>query len=150
MNDIYKISKESIDAAVQKMRVEGYESPIELFIQQRTEDSRLLEEKAFTENAVMTAVIECEVKVDRDELIRALNYDRKQYEVGYRSGLRAARRWGYWKQSYDGNGDRFTYTCSVCGEQERDNFTKHYQFCPYCGAQMLPVMEAKPFTEEAE
>lgn len=45
-------------------------------------------------------------------------------------------RHGHWKQSYEGHDDRFTYTCSACGYQEHDNFTKHYRFCPHCGAKM--------------
>ena len=28
------------------------------------------------------------------------------------------------------------YKCSICGYEEHDNFTKHYYFCPHCGADM--------------
>ena len=28
------------------------------------------------------------------------------------------------------------YKCSICGYEEHDNFTKHYNFCPNCGADM--------------
>ena len=28
------------------------------------------------------------------------------------------------------------YRCSFCGYEEHDNFTKHHNFCPNCGADM--------------
>ena len=30
----------------------------------------------------------------------------------------------------------FWYRCSNCEYEEHDNFTKHYRFCPHCGADM--------------
>ena len=35
------------------------------------------------ENAVMRAVVKCGINVDKDELVKALAYDRGQYEKGY-------------------------------------------------------------------
>ena len=32
------------------------------------------------------------------------------------------------------------YRCSICGYEEHDNFTKHYYFCPHCGAEMLEAV----------
>ena len=59
-----------------------YKSPVELYVrdikQQMTEK---LEEVCYT------AVIEYFPNVDKDELIRALRYDRQQYEQGYRDAI---------------------------------------------------------------
>lgn len=143
MNGNYKIPEEQIYRALQELCVDGYESPIDVIIKHETAAFNV-----FIEEAVMKEVIKADVHVDKEELKKALIYDRKQYDTGFRNGWRAAKKFGYWAQSYDGNGDRFTYTCSICGEWEKDNFTKHYRFCPHCGAQMLHFTEPKPVAEE--
>ena len=38
------------------------------------------------ENEIVTAVQKCGIYVDKEELIKALNYDRKSYEKGYSDG----------------------------------------------------------------
>lgn len=54
-----------------------YQSPIELIVNQvRTEQ----------EDCVVRVVQEMGVNVDKDELLRALRYDRDQYERGYKAG----------------------------------------------------------------
>lgn len=54
-----------------------YESPINIiFGNMRTE----------LEGTVFEAIQEVHVDVDRDELIKALQYDRRQYERGYSDG----------------------------------------------------------------
>ena len=53
----------------------GYESPITMIANQ-------VETKI--ENDVMTAIQHYDIQVDKDELIKALNYDRQQYDKGYR------------------------------------------------------------------
>lgn len=57
--------------------MEGYESVIRLYYQD-------LESKI--ENEILTAVKNVGVVVDKDELLRALKYDRNQYEEGFRKG----------------------------------------------------------------
>jgi hypothetical protein len=55
-----------------------YESPIEVISRQmRTQQ----------EDHVYKAVLEVGVNVDKDELIKALKYDRDQYDKGYRDGM---------------------------------------------------------------
>lgn len=54
-----------------------YESPIEV-IQK--------EIKTQVENDVYKAVLDTGVVVDKDELVRALQYDRNQYDKGYADG----------------------------------------------------------------
>ena len=61
-----------------------YKSPIELIqsdIQVKTEE------------CILKAVQKIGVNIDKDELIKALKYDRKQYENGYADGIAAAQRW---------------------------------------------------------
>ncbi len=56
-----------------------YESPIEL-IQKNTEMQ--------FENGIYKAVTKVGINVDKEELIKALNYDRRQYLKGYTDGFR--------------------------------------------------------------
>ena len=56
----------------------SYKSPIEIIqAQMRFEQ----------ENGIYKAIQEQGINVDKDELIRALKYDRAQYEKGYQDGL---------------------------------------------------------------
>lgn len=65
-----------------------YESPIRLLVQQLETSIREQQEKQIFE-----AVQKCGVDVDRDELIKALAYDRAQYAQGYSDGRADAQRW---------------------------------------------------------
>ena len=62
----------------------NYESPITRAVKEATETMMKQEE------AECMAVITREVgySVDKNELIKALNYDREQYDKGYRDGVR--------------------------------------------------------------
>ena len=76
------------------------------------------------------------VDVDKDEMIRALNYDRDQYHKGYRDGYNEARnefrKIGKWIDSkeIDSTRESSTYKCTVCCE----TFKHKSIFCPNCGA----------------
>ena len=75
----FKINKESIERLFPKqdINIVGYESPIEVAIgQMRTK---------FEDN-VVKVVQERGIDVDKDELTKALQYDRGQYEKGYING----------------------------------------------------------------
>ena len=62
-----------------------YNSPIYLY---ETAVQTLMEER---ENAIFAKIqSSLDVDVDKDELIRALQYDRGQYDKGYRDGLKVA------------------------------------------------------------
>ena len=61
-----------------------YESPIEVIYK----DLQMQIKEQF-ENQVYEAVQQCEVHVDKEELIKALQYDRRQYEKGYEDGLKS-------------------------------------------------------------
>ena len=54
-----------------------YKSPIEIF----TEEMRFC-----YDNNMMEAVQRYDIQVDKDELLKALRYDRQQYEMGFADG----------------------------------------------------------------
>jgi hypothetical protein len=60
-----------------------YESPIELIT--KTIMSEIVKNQ---EEQVMNAVQGVSVNVDKDEILKALAYDRQQYQKGYRDGIR--------------------------------------------------------------
>ena len=67
---------------------EGYESPIEVMTRQLSE--KIIEDR---ENRIMLQVNEqLGVNVDKEELIKALKYDRRQFDAGYMTGYKAGCR----------------------------------------------------------
>lgn len=68
----------------------SYESPIEMFTEQVSYD---WSEK--TDDLVMKAVMNVGVEVDKNELVKALAYDRDQYDKGFDDGFNEATR-GKW------------------------------------------------------
>lgn len=67
----------------------GYVFPISLCIERIRQDA----EAEFEKN-VLHAVLECGVVVDKDELIKALQYDRDQFQKGFAAGVEwAGPKW---------------------------------------------------------
>ena len=62
-----------------------YKSPIEMFYNNMYDQlhKQIMKKQ---ESAVYEAVVRCGVNVDKEELIRALKYDRQQYDRGYADG----------------------------------------------------------------
>ena len=60
-----------------------YQSPIALF----KTDPIIETLKTETDEMIFRAVANADVQVDKDELIKALQYDRGQYEKGYSDGV---------------------------------------------------------------
>ncbi len=60
-----------------------YESPIEAIITEMQVQTIKL-----AEDDIYRAVQDINVNVDKEELMRALQYDRQQYEKGYADGIR--------------------------------------------------------------
>lgn len=58
-----------------------YQSPIEVIY---TDIQTQIKEEA--DKRIYEAVQQCDIHVDKDELIKALQYDRRQYERGYLDG----------------------------------------------------------------
>ena len=104
-----------------------YKSPIELIykdVQNRMEKD------------IFYAIQKVDIKVDRDELLKALAYDRGQYEKGYEDA-KAERKKGKWLPYLEEYHDMFK--CSNCGNITRvafKFFSPPYDYCPYCGADM--------------
>lgn len=82
------------------------------------------------------------VNIDRDELIKALNYDRQQYEKGYEDGKRDAVKQGRWDILEDDYMGLTLIKCSLCHEEwcfevePEDIQLANYNYCPHCGAKM--------------
>ena len=105
------------------------------------------------EGDILQAVQKVGISVDKDELLRALKYDRDQYDKGYKDGIADAAvhgKWEFW-EGWIGNHDMRIddATCSNCGyehptirrargvlETEQEVLNKLFKFCPACGACM--------------
>ena len=99
----------------------SYESPI---------NAIETELKIFYEDGVLKAVRSVGFDVNKEELLRALKYDRDQYEKGYRDGCPAQGEW-----IEDGYNDE-PCVCSNCGHPEPIKAMFLYSYCPNCGADM--------------
>lgn len=88
-HDDIKVSPKSVDQFCQTHDVDisGYESPIQVVIGQMRMER---------ENGIFRAVQDQGVIVDKDELIKALQYDRRQYEKGFRNGYNAGLNASKW------------------------------------------------------
>ena len=65
-----------------------YESPINIMLTQLRAKQ---EDEAF--RITKSVAQSMGVNIDKDELIKALKYDRQQYEKGYQDGMEAATKW---------------------------------------------------------
>lgn len=70
----------------------------------------------------------CHINIDKDELIKALQYDREQYEKGYQDCKADVKKIGKWLINSDGY---YPY-CSQC-KYEPKEMTR---YCPNCGVEM--------------
>ena len=106
-----------------------WESPLQLKINDACEKVGRAAAKAF-DDMVFEAVAEVGIEVDRDELIKALAYDRGQYEKGYGDGCRAAKdeivRCEDCKYRADGT-DKGNYLCNrkMLGLVRPDDFCSY-------------------------
>ena len=81
---------------------------------------------------VYKAVKQIVIKVDRNELVKALKYDRRQYEKGYADAKMELKN-GKWETDEEGD-----WHCSECKAIiEKDEQSRHYyKYCYHCGAKM--------------
>ena len=101
-----------------------YESPVGLFYQ---ETAPKISEGI--DSLICEAVLNVGVNVDKEELLKALKYDRGQYEKGYADGIARTTPQGHWEVLWD------VYNhCSICGFK---TVYASFNFCPNCGAQMI-------------
>lgn len=97
-----------------------YESPISI-------TERIAHEIANEkDNQIFKAIAQIGVDVNKEEIIKALKYDRGQYEKGYRDGLKAAVIHAHWIRH------PCSSECSNCNWLSGST----YKFCPLCGAKM--------------
>lgn len=68
-----------------------YKSPINIYYQQQNEmiDKIVKDVNNDTERKVIEYITSIGIDVNKEELIKALRYDREQYEKGYQDGLNA-------------------------------------------------------------
>lgn len=93
----------------------SYEGPI-----------RIIEGKLTSkiEDDIMTVVKSYGIEVDKDELVRALRYDREQYDKGFDDG-RADRFFHSVKPYKDGK----RWRCGQCSIA----ISRYWRFCQFCG-----------------
>lgn len=101
-----------------------YESPIKMLLNGV--------ETSF-EDGILKAVQKVNIAVDKEELLKALQYDRNQYQKGYADAeSKLLLKHGEWIYLYEDN-----YKCSICGSWCcTDSQIGEINFCPNCGADM--------------
>ena len=89
----FKLNEETIDKFFPKDDIDimGYKSPITLF-----QERMAFNIAEAIDVATVEAVARIGVDVDKDELIKALEYDRDQYNEGYRNGYCRGRQFDGW------------------------------------------------------
>ena len=70
-----------------------YESPINIYEMQRDIHRKMIQDQ---EEKVMECMWEYGINVDKEELIKALKYDRHQYNKGYRDGYEDGKEQEKW------------------------------------------------------
>ena len=84
------------------------------------------------EKDIMEVVLSYGIKIDKDELVKALLYDRKQYEKGYADGQRVRERTAKVRDIVHTHGYPDEGLCGNCNEDVNDL----YDYCPNCGAKL--------------
>lgn len=117
--------------------------PVATFIQGKIE--------SFIDGELLRVTQEMGLDVDRDELLKALQYDRGQYEKGYADGCRDSRKHGEWNiLEYDcgrvgGYAPYLVVECTNCREVVRIEQGQYgwtygdpfpWKRCPLCEAKM--------------
>lgn len=97
-----------------------YKSPIDILYNQRTE----------IDGAIYRAVLDVGINVDKAELLKALEYDRDQYDKGFEDGKADSVVHGRWVEKTG------RAMCSVCLDECWADSVLEYNYCPNCGARM--------------
>ena len=96
-----------------------YEAPIEINIEEDFPDSGSMAVSEI-ENMICSAVLKVGITVDKEELIKALRYDRGQYEKGYADGKRdAAAAIEALQADVKRLQDKLCDWCAVCPKERR-------------------------------
>lgn len=111
----------------------NYKSPVQI-IQGELE--------VYIEDKIAKAVQNLGIEVDKDELLKALDYDREQYEKGYHDAQPLESEWEQIQVFEIGitTIDRLQSTyCPVCHRYHTTPYVysyNHYEYCPNCGTKM--------------
>lgn len=96
-----------------------YDSPVELF--DVVDYAKKVNEEI--DNYIYEYIVKLGINVNKEELIKALQYDREQYEKGYKDGLKATdwhpiTRWEKWAKSVDPENykELICYRCGSCND----------------------------------
>lgn len=105
-----------------------YESPIHLIYSDLNQQ---------VDEHIYKCVLNVGIDVNKEELVKALQYDRNQYEKGYADAkAEYDRGHGHWIYIWD------CTKCSNCDYEFTDhNDTKRFSYCPNCGAKMDEEVE---------
>lgn len=78
--------------------------------------------------------------IDKEELVKALEYDRGQYEKGYADGKESAVKHGHWKTDEE---YPWREVCSECHRYITYDADSNVEmnYCPNCGARMDEVTD---------
>lgn len=106
-----------------------YESPVETYVKEISH--KVVE--GFDEYTVKS-IIECGIRINRDELTRALFYDREQYQKGY-ADAKAEERWIPLKDGYpeDGTYCLVTIECSYGKSVIMAGFSENFRKWDFSG-----------------
>ena len=107
-----------------------WKSPVDLFY-----DKVHYELEKELDSTVTKAIQTVGINVDKEELIKALQYDRGQYEKGYKDGVASLRQRGMWIELVPNR----LYKCSVCEQKIITGEIEKYRFCHGCSARMNNV-----------
>ena len=115
-----------------------YESPIMAMVSDITTEMRHEQDRE-----IMNAILSVGINVDKDELVKALRYDRQQYDKGYSEGYADAkaddvRGVGKWVKNHDEV--MWWWECSNCKEKPLISRFGGAEvlsaYCPRCGAKL--------------
>jgi flagellar biosynthesis/type III secretory pathway protein FliH len=118
----YKVNKESVNKFFPKKELDfsHYESPIEVIVGQL----RMEQEKKL-EGDIFRAVQDYGITVEKEELIKALQYDRQQYEKGYKYGYEDGVTYGVRKMMERLHSTMCDIPTKYC---ERTDYSLSYRF----------------------
>lgn len=106
------------------------------------------------EGEILRVVWKCGVNVDKEELLKALKYDREQYEKGYRDAKEEPPRWISCSEMLpeidelvlvtDDSGGIKTVDVDRCGQYENSN--KRFWYCTQNAVAWMSLPE--PYKED--
>ena len=111
-----------------------YTSPLELVISNAVKTVN----EQIENDLISKFIVEYELKVDKDELIKLLYGDRDTYAKGYNHGYKAAlhNAEAHWERPYPTTPKSYTRICSRCKGTAYVIGKYEYPRCPHCGAFM--------------